>query len=177
PFASFAQQAKGLRRIGVLATVPPHVSGFRPSLENALRLVGYEEGRNLAIEWRFGEGKAERLPGLARELVDLNPVLIVAQNTDSIAAIQQATRTIPVVMHTGALPVEHGFVHSLARPGGNITGAVWSGVEGVGKVLQTLKETAPRAVRFAILWNSTFPFEQLYKTDIDRAAAFLGIAI
>ena len=172
-FASFAQP-QSVRRIGILTTAAPEAP-FPRTLPDRLRRLGYEEGRNLAIEWRYAAGNNDRLPALAQELARLKPELIVAHNNESIAAIKQATRSIPVVMHTGWLPVEHGFVDSLARPGGNITGAVWIGIEQTGKVLETLKAAVPNAVRVAMTWNPTLPFSVRWKAENDRAASLLGM--
>src|SRR5450631_288366 len=123
PLASFAQPALRVRRIGFLS---PDASASRTGQQArhmfpaALRRLGYEEGCNLVIEWRWSEGKVE-LPALAEELVRLKVELIVARTNDPIAAAKRATRTIPIVMLNGKYPVEMGLVQSLSRPGSNIT--------------------------------------------------------
>ena len=175
----FAQKA-GTRRIGFLSFLGPDSDSTRrymPVFRDALRRFGYEEGRNLAIEFRWAEGKLERLGPLAEYLVRLNVELIVASTNDPIAAARQATRSIPIVMMTAATPVELGFVESLARPGGNVTGTVWNAPDTAGKLLQVLKEAVPRAARVALLWNPAFPGMQSYGAHVDRAAGALGISV
>ena len=128
PVAGEAQQAASLPRIGFLATaslsdprVPPFLQAFRQGLRE-LGYLGYVEGQNIAIEFRWAEGQYDRLPGLAAELVRLKVNVIVAAGPNAIQAAKQATETIPIVMTAVADPVATGFVASLARPGGNITG-------------------------------------------------------
>ena len=125
PLPGEAQQAASLPRIGFLAAaslsdprIPPYVQAFR----QGLRELGYVEGQNIAIEFRWAEGQYDRLPGLAAELVRLKVNVIVAGGPPAIQAAKQATATIPIVMAAVADPVATGFVASLARPGGNITG-------------------------------------------------------
>ena len=122
-------------------------------------------------------GHNERLSALADEVVRLKPELIVAHNNESIAAVKRATRTIPIVMQTGWLPVENGFVESLARPGGNITGAVWIGLEQSGKVLQLLGEALPRAGRIAVLRDPSFRGTEWWEAEEQRAATQLGMKL
>ncbi|MGH8674294.1 MAG: ABC transporter substrate-binding protein [Burkholderiales bacterium] len=180
PFAGRAQPAQKLRRIGYLSAGQSASPGSQrgiQQLRDSLRRKGYDEGGNLAIERRFAEGNAERLPALAEELLGQKVELIVAVLNPAIAAAKRATRTVPIVMHVGASPVENGYVETLARPGGNITGTVWSGPESAGKILQILKEAKPGAVRVATLWNSTFPAADAWKRESDRAASALGVSV
>lgn len=154
-----AQPAVKSRRIGVLAvglSTAEQQQWAQLYFLKLLREAGYEDGRNMTVEWRFAEGDVNRLPALADELVRLNVEVMVASFNQSIEAAKRATRTVPVVMLNAVSPVEQGFIDSLARPGGNITGTAWSSPETVGKILQVLKEAAPRTVRLAILGNPDF---------------------
>lgn len=179
PKTSFAQPAQQQRRIGFLAG---GASGSLASslaqqrLRDSLRRVGYEEGRNLVIEKRYANDKLESLPALAQGLVDLKVELIVAAFNQPIAAARQATRTIPIVMLSVVDPVENGYVESLAHPGGNVTGTMWSGPELGGKLLQLLKEAAPSAVRVAILSNPSRGSEA-WISETRRAAKLLAMSI
>ncbi len=175
---SEAQQAKQNYRIGYLRfrsappTDPSHVA-FR----QGLRELGYVEGQNLVLEYRSAEGKPERRPEVAAELVSLKPdVIVTAPAPPLIRAAQQATRTIPIVM-AGVFvdPVEAGFVASLARPGGNITGLTNLESELHGKRLDLLKETFPAISRVAVLWPN-YQQEPGMK-EIEAAAQALGIEI
>ncbi len=122
------------------------------SLTTGLRELGYVEGQNLVIEHRFAEGRIERLPELARELVQLKMDVIVAVAPNAIRAARDATTTIPIVMYGGVDPIAAGFVASLARPGGNVTGVLIApGITLVGKKLELLKEMMPRATRIGFL--------------------------
>ncbi len=153
PLGSFAQQQAKVSRLGVLLyTTPqadPNISAFRQEL----RGLGYIEGQNLLTEYRFAEGRPDRLPGLATELVNLKPDVIFALSGDVTPAAQNATRTIPIVMWVSNDPVQMGFVASLAHPGGNVTGVTLILDELAGKRVALLKEVAPRATRVGILWN------------------------
>src|SRR5262245_49744725 len=122
------------------------------SLTTGLRELGYVEGQNLAIEHRFAGGRIERLPELARELVQLKMDVIVAVAPNAIRAAMDATTTIPIVMYGGVDPIAAGIVPSLARPGGNLTGVLIApGLTLVGKKLELLQEVVPRAVRIGFL--------------------------
>jgi putative ABC transport system substrate-binding protein len=172
------QQTTKLTRIGYLS---PEVAESEPGrrnqrlLRDSLRRVGYEVGRNLTIEWRFAEGKRHRLDELAQDLVRSHVELIVAFGNGPTLAAKRASGTIPVVMFIGVLPVELGIVESLARPGGNVTGTVWTSPELPGKILQILKEAAPDAVRVALLWNPSVPVNKIYELELQRAAQTLGM--
>ena len=175
---SRAQQPQKVRRIGVLSlSVGSSEQAQYGKLLFAswMRRAGYEEGRNLSIEWRYADGDAARLPALAEELVKLNVEVIMASFNDAIAAAQRATRTIPIVMFNSLNPVEQGFVQSLARPGGNITGTAWGAPEIAAKILEVLKEAAPRAKRVALIGHSTMRGTHDYSKRIVEAAGKLGI--
>jgi putative tryptophan/tyrosine transport system substrate-binding protein len=180
PLSSFAQKAEKVRRIEYLSgsTLTSFVSlGPKKWLWDSLRRAGYEEGKNLIIEMRFADGKLERLAALAEELARLNIELIIASLNPAIAAAKQATRTIPIVMHAALNPVENGYVASLARPGGNITGTKWAGPEVAGKIVQILKEAVPGAVRIANLLEPNYPAAEAWTTERDRAAGTLGMSL
>ena len=179
PLTSFAQPAQKVRRIGFLlpgAADSLAASLAQQRLRDSLKRIGYEEGRNLVIEKRYANDKLESLPALAQGLVDLKVELIVAAFNQPIAAARQATRTIPIVMLSVVDPVENGYVESLAHPGGNVTGTMWSGPELGGKLLQLLKEAAPSAVRVAILSNPSRGSEA-WISETRRAAKLLAMSI
>ncbi|MBI3371966.1 MAG: ABC transporter substrate-binding protein [Betaproteobacteria bacterium] len=142
-----------------------------------LNELGYVEGRDLLFERRFADRVVERLTTFARELVALKPALIVAAPSYAVAAALQATRSIPIVMLGVSNPVEAGFVTSLARPGGNVTGTTYNQPEIAGKMVEIVKAAAPRTSRITIIWNPDAPGLQVFKPYADRAAGALGIAI
>ncbi len=155
PLAAEAQQAGKVYRIGILGNVPltdPEGARVWGAFIQGLRELGYEEGRNITIEFRSSDGKYERLPALAAELVRLKVDVIVAPAAQNVLAAEQATRTIPIVMTYGD-PIASGLVASLARPGGNVTGLSGLAPEIVGKQLELLKEIVPKVSRVAVLWN------------------------
>jgi ABC-type uncharacterized transport system substrate-binding protein len=165
PLAAPAQQPPGkTARIGFLGDVVPSflVEAFRRGLHE----LGYVEGQNIAIEYRFSEGKYERLPGLAAELVRLKVDVIVASSPPATEAAKQATSTIPIVFTVSGDPVADGFVASLARPGGNLTGLATISPELVGKQLEMLKTVAPKVSRVAVLQN---PSNQGHRPTLRRA--------
>jgi putative ABC transport system substrate-binding protein len=151
PFAAEAQQTRKVPRVGVLAGQSPELAPPILALRQGLSELGYVEGQNIAIEWRWTQGKVERYPDLAAELVKLKVDIIVAAATPGAQAAQRATRTIPIVMGFVSDPVAIGLVASLARPGGNITGLAVPTAEIVGKRLQLLREVAPTGTRIAVL--------------------------
>jgi putative ABC transport system substrate-binding protein len=145
-----AQQSAKIVRVGVLT--PTFARGYE-TFHQGLRKLGYVEGKNLAIEYRFAEGKLDRLPTLAAELVRLKVDIIVAVGGPSVQAAKKATVTIPIVMTNAGDPVDQGFVASLARPGGNITGLSSLTTDLAGKRLELLKEIIPKLSRLAVLWH------------------------
>ncbi len=159
-FSAEAQQPKKVPRIGYLSPFDPATESTRSeAIRLALRELGYIEGQNIAIEYRYSEGKADRFPELAAELVRLKVDIIVVSGGDRlILAAKNATKTIPIVMMGGGLdPVEAGLVESLARPGGNVTGLTNLTRELGGKRLELLKEAVPKVARVAVLYDPTAP--------------------
>src|ERR1700737_462377 len=160
PLTSFTQQQPAkIPRIGYLQPAAPqnNSSPFLEDFRQGLRELGYVEGKNLQLEIRWGEGKLERMPALAAELVRLNVDVIVAVTSPSVMAAKQATQTIPIVMPLSSDPVGDGLVKSLARPGGNITGLSLMTPDVGAKRLQLLKEVFPKPVRpVAVLWNPDY---------------------
>ncbi len=174
PLPADAQQPAKIARIGVLRPGSPpdaNVEVFR----QALRALGYEEGKNIAIEYRWAEAKLDRLPALAADLVRLKVDLIVTSTTPAIQAASNATKTTPIVFATAGDPVAVGLVASLARPGGNITGLSLLSAELSGKRLELLKETVPRVSRVAVLWNTASVAMALTAKEVQAAAATLGV--
>ena len=142
PFITFAQQPAKLPRIGILGSeVGAHWEGFR----QGMRDLGYVDGRNVTVEARWFEGRTDRLPALALELVQLNVNIIVAAGTQAIRAAKEATNTIPIVMALSAYPDKIGLVESLARPGGNVTGLSNASPDLMGKRFQLLKGSLRRS--------------------------------
>src|SRR5215470_5911244 len=154
PLAVEAQQVGRVYRIGYMSVVSRQsAEPLKVIFLRALRDLGWIEGRNLLVEWRWADGKVERLSGFATELAKLNVDLIVAPQSDSALAAKRATRTIPIVHVVSGDPVADGLVTSLAHPGGNVTGlTITPGPEIEGKRLELLKE-ATGGTRIAVLWN------------------------
>jgi putative ABC transport system substrate-binding protein len=178
PLAVDAQPPTKVHRVGRLLGVGSPLSGPSPLFEafqQRLRELSYIEGQNLILEDRYAEGRPERLPDLAAELVQLKVDVIVAEGTAAIRAAQHATRTIPIVMAASADPVGEGLVASLARPGGNITGLSFLGAELPGKRLEILKETVPQSTRIAVLANPAFPAYASRMHNLTMAARALGL--
>jgi putative ABC transport system substrate-binding protein len=146
-------------------------------LPAALRDLGYVEGRNLELQWRWAEGRVERLPELAADLVRLKVDVIVAVANSPILAAKRATTSIPIVMIGGLDPVAFGLVTSLSRPGGNITGVSSSPPEIGGKILEVLKEAIPRATRVTLIWDSSFPGMAPYANHADAVARVLNVRL
>src|SRR5215470_17698786 len=152
PLAAGAQQIGGkAHRIAFISTASPEASPPTDAFVQGLRELGYLEGNNLRIEWRWGRGTTERFPEFAAEVARLNVDVIVAANAPAGYAAQRVTRTIPIVIPTMSDPVGDGFVASIARPGGNVTGLTSQSPELQGKRLQILKEIVPGATRTALL--------------------------
>ncbi len=153
---------------------------MREAFRQGLRDLGYVEGRNLVIEYRFAEGKSERLPALAAELVALKVDVIVAVTTPEALAAKKATRTLPIVFVAAADPVTSGLVSSLARPGGNVTGLSSFFPELVGKRLELLTQAVPGVSRVAVLWHPGFLPERTEKDMLKGAevtAQALGVRL
>jgi putative ABC transport system substrate-binding protein len=179
PLVSFAQQQSAkLARIGFLGSTS--ASSFASQVEAlwaGLRDLGYVEGKNIVIDFRWTEGKDDRLPELAVELVRLKVDVIVASATPATLAAMQATTTIPIVMVGTGDPLRSGLVASLARPGGNVTGLTQLGAELAGKRLQILKDTVPKLSRVAFLWNPENTGNVSYFKEMQAAARELRLTL
>ncbi len=178
PLSLEAQQPAKVVRIGFLfPATPAATSHLLETFGQGLRELGYVEGKNFILERRYAEGRVERLPDLAAELVRLKVDLIVAATTPAIQAAKQATRTIPIVMANSFDPVGTGLVASLGRPGGNITGLSTHLQELPGKLLQLLKEAVPRVTCVAFLGNPDVPHSALVFRETQVAARVLGVEL
>jgi putative ABC transport system substrate-binding protein len=166
-----AQQPTKIPRIGFLSASSPEALSSRiEAFRQGLRELGYVEGKNIVIEWRSAEGKLDRLPALAAELVRLKVEIIVTAGPSLTHAAKEATSTIPIVMTFDPDPVGSGFVANLARPGGNITGLSTLSPEISGKQLELLKETVPKLSRVSVLGNSTSPGNAQASREMELAA-------
>ena len=173
-----AQQPTKIPRIGFLGVTSPSVVADRTEgFRRGLREVGYVEGKNIIIEWRYADDKVDRLPALADELVRLKVDVIVTQGTPAAVAAQNATKTIPIIISGGTDPVATGLVLSLARPGGNITGVTIMNEELAGKRLELLKETSPKVSRLGVLWNSANPGTAVVFKQTQAAAQELRLSL
>jgi ABC-type uncharacterized transport system substrate-binding protein len=168
-----AQQTAKVHRIGFLAGA----SSINPAFLEGLRDLGYVDGKNIVIEPRYAEGKLDRLPEFAAELVRLKVDIIVTQSTPAAQAAKKATSTIPIVMATGGDAVGSGLVASLARPGGNITGLSTLATDIEPKRLELVKEAVPKASRVAYLANPAIVPEMIGLKNIQSAAPGLGVTI
>ena len=153
-WAAQAQQPAKVAKIGWLAVRPASAASSIESFQREFSKLGYVEGKNLVFEYRYAEGKLDRLPALAEELVRLKVDVLIAPNTPAALAAKKATKSIPIVFIDVTDPIGVGLVDSLARPGGNITGFTTIGSVLAGKRLELLKETIPKLSRVAVLWNS-----------------------
>ena len=181
PFAVEAQPAGRVPRVGYLSPLSgsdPQVQRSFDVFRQTLRELGHVEGQSVAIEYRFAEGKYERLPDLAAELVHLKVDVIVATTgVPPVQAAQRATKTIPIIMTGPADPVAAGLVASLARPGGNITGLAIISHELVGKELELLREVVPKVSTVGVLWNPTNPGNVTQLRAAEAAARTLGMRL
>jgi putative ABC transport system substrate-binding protein len=176
-----AQQPKKVLRIGYVSNADPATESARAeAIRQRLREHGYIESQNIAIEFRYGEGKRERAPKVAAELVALNcDVIVVFGGYTWIRAVMDATKRIPIVMTGGGLdPVDSGLVKSLAHPGGNVTGITNLGIQLSGKHLELLKEAVPKLTRVAVLYESANPGNvRVVKEDLPPAARALKLTV
>ncbi len=171
-----AQQPEKARRIGSLS-LAAQPSALDEVVRQGLHELGWIEGQNIRIEYRWAGGKGDRLPALAEELVRLNVDLIIAWTTPAVQAAKNATRTIPIVMAAAADPVSTGLVAGLARPGGNITGVSSMAPGLAGKRLELLKELVPRLSRVAFLAHGGDPAHRLFVKEAQDAGPRLGIQV
>jgi putative tryptophan/tyrosine transport system substrate-binding protein len=173
PRATDAQQPAKMTRLGYFA--PSRIPHLLDALKDALRELGYVEGQNLEIEYRFAEGQSETFDELAAELVGLSPDAIVTFATPPTMAVKRATATIPIIMAGTGDPVRAGAVASLARPGGNVTGVTVYAPELSSKRLELLKQTVPEIARVAVLGNGRNPYNRYLWGDTQPAGRALGI--
>ena len=173
-----AQPAGKVSRIGFLGTasasaLATRLEGFR----QGLRELGYEEGKNIVIEYRYSEGKFDRLPSLAAELVNHKVDIVVTHGEAAIRALKQASQSIPIVVGVTGDLVVTGHAASLARPGGNVTGFVDTSPDLSGKRLELLKEVLPKTLRIAVLWNAANPVKMLDFKETEMAAEAFGMKL
>src|SRR5262245_35281090 len=179
PLAVRAQQPERVRRIGVLMAVPENdheYQAFLAAFREGLQKLGWAEGRNIRIDTRWAALDAEAMQRLAKELVALQPELILSPTTPTTAALFQQTRTIPIIFVNVADPIGSGFVANLSRPGGNITGFITMEPTIAGKWLELLKEIAPGVARVALLFNpATATYFDIYLKPFKAAALSFGV--
>lgn len=181
PLTGQAQQPERLRRVGVLISPPegsPLAQAYVTTFVEAMKRFGWLESKNIRIDYRFAAGDAKLFKSYAAELVGMSPDAILTGGSPAVAALQQQTRTIPIVFTGVGDPVGQGFVQSLARPGGNITGFGANEPILMGKWLQFLKEVAPRVTRVAVIFNpDTALFAPLFNREIELAAPSFGMTV
>jgi putative ABC transport system substrate-binding protein len=171
-----AQQPSKVYRIGYIQAPPASaLATRRDAFRQGLRELGYIEGKNLIVEFRFAEGKPARVPELVAELIALKVDVIVTAGPADTRAAKEATRTIPIVMAQDTDPIGNGFVASLARPGGNITGLATQSPEVTGKQLELLKEIVPKLSRVAIMSSSNIPGNAQAVKEAEAASSALGL--
>ncbi len=177
PLTARAQQpAAKVPRIGFLGNSTAELeANLVGPFRDGLRALGYEEGRNIVIEYRWAEGKYERFPALIAELIALKVDVIVTAGTPASLAVKKATTSIPLVMVAVGEPVATGLVASLGRPGGNITGLTSMSSEMEGKRLELLKEVVPKISHVAVLWNAASPIQAIEEGEVRAAAQVLGM--
>jgi putative ABC transport system substrate-binding protein len=179
PLAARAQQPRGMRRIGVLMTYAeddPEGQAYLAAFREALQKLGWTEGHNFQIDYRWAALGAEATQRFAKDLIVLRPDLILSQNTPTTVVLLQQTRIIPIIFATGADPVAQGFVASLSRPGGNATGFINLEASMGGKWLELLKEIAPRVNRVGFLFNpTTAPYAEYFLNSFKAAAASFAV--
>ena len=174
---SQAQRPARVARLGILSPRPPNAvtAAQHEAFREGLRALGYEEGQNLVLEFRYAETETERLPDLAAELVRLPVDILVAGGDATIQAAKQASETIPIVFANASAPVETGIVASLARPGGNATGLTDISPELSGKRLQLLRDALPSLAQVGVLWSPQFAGPALQFQETESAARALGL--
>jgi putative ABC transport system substrate-binding protein len=180
PLATAAQQIKKVPQVGMLSSGSPPASPNwqqQSPFWQGMRELGWLEGQNITIEYRWAFGRYDRLAALATEFVHLKVDVLVAEDTAAIQAARKATSTIPIVMLYVGDPVADGVVTSLARPGGNVTGVSCLNPELSGKLLELLKEAVPDVTRMAVLVNTGNPMTESILTDVESAARVLGVQL
>jgi putative tryptophan/tyrosine transport system substrate-binding protein len=178
PLAAPAQQRAKLPTIGILASGSPEAQGrWWAAFVEQLRVMGWVEGRNVAIEHRWAEGRSERFTEIAAEFVRLNVEIIITDGSPAIAAAKRATPVIPIVFAAAGDPVATGLVASLARPGNNVTGMSLMSSELGAKRLELLGEVLPRLSRVAVLWNVDNPYSMLVFKITQAAGRTMGIEV
>jgi putative ABC transport system substrate-binding protein len=176
PFAARAQQPTKLPTIGLLGqSTRSAASEWTAAFVQRLRELGWIEGRTIAVEYRWAEGREERFAEIAAEIVRLRVDVIVTSGTPQVLAVKQATSVIPIVFATAGDPIGTGVVASLARPGGNVTGLAMQTTDLVGKRLSLLREVIPNLRRLAIMANVEYPFAALEMAEAQTAAGTLGL--
>jgi putative ABC transport system substrate-binding protein len=181
PLAARGQQGERVRRIGVLMALresDPLTQARVAAFQQALAELGWIEGRNLQIEWRWTGGDIARVREYTAELVRLAPEVILAQSTPNVAALKEATTSIPIVFAVVNDPVAQGFIASMAHPGGNITGFSFLDYSMVGKSLDMLKQIAPSVVRVAVMFNpETYPYYNIHLRSFETVARTLSLEL
>jgi putative ABC transport system substrate-binding protein len=178
PLAAVAQDSAKVSRIGLLSPfTPAATAAWHEAFRQGLRDLGWIEGKNVRIEYRYSEGRSDRLPGLAADLVRLRVDVIVAATATDAQPAKNATSTIPIVVASSGDPVGSGLVESLARPGGNVTGLSQIAPETAGKRLELLKEIVPRLSRVAVLWNPEGQVSSLGWKEIQLPARQLAVQL
>ena len=179
PVVAHGHQPEPLRRIGVLtayAESDPEAQAWIVAFREGLQKLGWVEGRNIRIDYRWARSDEETMQRFAKEVVALQPDLILSNNTPTTAALLQQTRTIPIIFANVTDPIGSGFVASFPRPGGNATGFILMEPTMAGKWIELLKEIAPRVTRVAILFNpATAPYAQYYLNPFKAAATSFGV--
>ena len=175
--AAEAQETANKAHVGVLLLTPRAGAGgaYIEALRGGLRELGYVEGQNLLLEIRSAEGRPDRLPRLAAEILATRPDVLVTAGSEAILTLKRATDVVPIVMATVMDPVALGITPSLAKPGGNLTGLAILSLELASKRLQLLKEAFPRLSRVAVLWNPDNPGNALVLKEVEIAAQALGL--
>jgi putative ABC transport system substrate-binding protein len=181
PLAARAQRSERVRRMGVLMGISKDdpQAGTRVAIfRQALADLGWTEGHNLKIEWRWTSGDIARVREYAAELVRLAPDVILANGTPNVAAVKQATKSIPIVFVVVNDPVAQGFIASMAHPGGNITGFSFLEYSMVGKSLEMLKQVLPGVARVAVMFNpDTYPYYNIHLRSFDPVARMLSLEL
>jgi putative ABC transport system substrate-binding protein len=180
PLAGYAQQSERVPRVGVLITFPendPLSQRIVTAFAEALGRFGWVEGKNIRVDYRFAAGDPALFKAYAAELVGLSPDAILASTPQALAALRQQTSTVPIVFVLVIDPVGLGFVQSLARPGGSITGFSAYDPPVMGKWLQLLKEVAPKVTRVAVIFNPDTTASTLFNSAIEAAAPSFGITV